>query len=280
MKNLFFLILLQALLACSSTSSHNYEQTQKASVTNISSNKGLTVTYIANEGVFLQKGNKKVLIDALHERYKPTYLYPNDQLRTQMEQGKAPFEGMNLVLVTHIHADHFGASSCARQLKYNPNTVLIGSSQIRDSLQKTTYYNQIKNQLKVATHTEQITINQIPVKILKIAHGWPSRHGWVKNFGYVVDMDGKKVLHIGDAQLSESVFKQLALQKENIDVAILPMWFNISVEGKQLVEKYIRPKHIIATHISVREEKLSIKRIKKYFPKAIAFTKSGQKSHF
>lgn len=280
MKNLFFLILLQALLACFPTSSHNYEQTQKASVTSTSSNQGLTITYIANEGVFLQKGNKKVLIDALHERYRPEYMYPSDHLRTQMEQGKAPFNDMDLVLVSHIHADHFGASTCARQLKNNPKTVLIGSSQIRDSLRKTVYFNQVKNQLKIATRTEQVTINQIPVKILKIAHGWPSRHGWVKNFGYVVDMDGQKVLHIGDARLFEPIFKELALQKENIEVAILPMWFNVSEEGKKLVEKYIRPKHIIASHISVGDEKQSSKRIKKYFPKAITFTKSGQKSHF
>lgn len=271
MKNL---LLFLCLWACASKQS----QTKQASSSKLPK---LKIRYIANMGVFLHSTNaqgesKKVLIDALHQKYRPTYLYPDAALTRQMTQGISPFDKVNLALVTHIHADHFGASVCARQLRQNPATQLVGSGQIRDSLQKTNLYPQIKNQIKVATKAESLTLNQVPIKILPIAHTWARRHGWVKNFGYIVDLYGKKVLHVGDAELSEDLFKALALHQERIDVAILPLWFVNSPQGKKLVKKYIRPKNIIATHISVGNEAQAFRQVKKYFPTAIVFTKSGE----
>ena len=279
MKNLTTSLLLLFLATCAPSSQTGQALQEVTLHSNLTSSK-LTITYIANEGVFLQKMNKKVLIDALHQKYRPFYLYPSPKLQLQMEQGQVPFNKVNLVLVSHLHGDHFGASTCARQLNNNPQTILIGSKQVRDSLQKTSLFSKVKLQIKVATQTKQITINQVQVKILKIAHVNKYRHGWVQNFGYLVDMDGQKVLHVGDAEVSENIFKPLQLSKENIEVAVLPMWFLVSAKGKQLVNQYIRPRHIIASHISVGDEKNATRQIKKYFPNAIAFTQSGQKATF
>ncbi|OJJ22883.1 hypothetical protein BKI52_00600 [marine bacterium AO1-C] len=279
MKNLSLLLLLFILAACGAPS-QTQEGLQKSALSSSFTSQKLQITYIANEGVFLQKNDKKVLIDALHEKYRPIYLYPSPKLRRQMEKGQAPFDGVNLVLVSHLHGDHFGASSCARQLKNNPKTILIGSGQVRDSLRKTSLFPQIKPQIKVATQTEQVIINQIPVKILKIAHVSKYRHGWVQNFGYVINLEGQKVLHIGDAEVSEEIFEALKLVEAGIDVAVLPVWFLISNKGKQLVNQYIRPRQVIASHISVGDEKSATRQVKKYFPKAIVFTQSGQQVSF
>ncbi|HAS47118.1 MAG TPA: hypothetical protein DCS93_41935 [Microscillaceae bacterium] len=279
MKNLIILLLLFIVMACA-TPSQTKQALQEANLNNTSASSTLTITYIANEGVFLQKKDKKVLIDALHEKYRPIYLYPSTKLRLKMEKGLFPFQGVDLVLVSHLHGDHFGASSCARQLKNNPQTTLIGSKQIRDSLQKTSLFSAIQPQIKVATQTEPITIHDIPVKILKIAHVNKYRYGWVQNFGYIVNLDGQKVLHIGDAEVSKEIFAPFQLPKENIEVAVLPIWFLVSSKGKQLVTQYIRPRHIIASHISVGDEKNATRRIKQYFPQAIVFTQSGQKATF
>lgn len=271
MKNLLLMI---CLWACAP----NQSQTQH---TQAKPSPRLKIRYIANEGVFLQATNaqgqsQKVLIDALHQKYRPTYLYPSAALTRQMIQGKAPFDKVNLVLVTHIHADHFGASACARQLSQNPRTQLVGSSQIRDSLQKNSLYSQIKNQIYVASKAETLTLNQIPLTILPIAHTWASRHGWVKNMGYIVTLNGKKILHVGDADVSEEVLKPLELHKQSIDVAILPLWFANSRKAQQLVKKYIAPRQVVVAHLPAGKEEAMAQAVKQYFPKAIICKKSGE----
>jgi L-ascorbate metabolism protein UlaG (beta-lactamase superfamily) len=236
-------------------------------------------------GVFLHSTNaqgqsQKVLIDALHQKYRPTYLYPNTTLTQQMTQGTPPFDKVNLTLVTHIHADHFGASVCARQLSQNPHTRLVGSSQIRDSLQKNKLYPKIKNQVYVATKAEKITLNQIPLTILPIAHTWASRHSWVKNMGYIVELHGKKILHLGDADVSEEIFKPLALHKRKIDIAILPLWFANSRKAQQLVRKYINPAHVIVTHVPTGEKDQAFEQVVKHFATAMVFGISGEELTF
>lgn len=245
----------------------------------------LKIRYIANMGVFLHSTNaqgqsQKVLIDALHQKYRPTYLYPDASLTQQMTQGSPPFDKVNLVLVSHVHADHFGASVCARQLSQNPSTRLVGSSQIRDSLQKNKLYPKIKHQVYVATNAEKITLNQIPLTILPIAHTWASRHSWVKNMGYIVELHGKKILHVGDANVSEEIFKQLALHKHKIDIAILPLWFANTIKAQRLVRKYINPEHVIITHIAVGNEEQAVQQVNRRFPTAIIFKESGEEWTF
>lgn len=275
MKNLLLFI---CLWACATDQPQN-KQT--------SSNKlpKFKIRYIANMGVFLHSTNaqgqsQKVLIDALHQKYHPTYLYPNATLTRQMTQGTPPFEKVNLVLVSHIHADHFGASVCASQLSQNPQTQLVGSTQIRDSLQKNRLYPKIKNQVYVATKAEKITLNQIPLTILPIAHTWASRHSWVKNMGYIVELHGKKILHVGDADVSEGMLKELALHQQKIDIAILPLWFTNSIKAQRLVRKYINPEHVIITHIPVGNEEQAVQQVNRRFPTAIIFKGSGEEWTF
>lgn len=275
MKNL---LLFLCLWACVPQQS----QTQQTQAHPLS---GLKIRYIANMGVFLHSTNaqgqsQKVLIDALHQKYRSTYLYPNATLTRQMAQGSPPFDKVNLMLVSHIHADHFGASVCAQQLSKNPHTRLVGSSQIRDSLQKNKLYSTVKNQVYVATKAEKITLNQIPLTILPIAHTWATRHSWVKNMGYIVELHGKKILHVGDADVSEEIFKPLALHKRKIDIAILPLWFANSRKAQQLVRKYINPAHVIVSHVPAGEKDQAFEQVVKHFPTAMVFGISGEELTF
>jgi hypothetical protein len=94
---------------------------------------GVNVTLTANEGVLLSAGDKKVLIDALFQEYEG---YPVAPARMQqaLARGQAPFDGVNLILVTHRHGDHFHPGPVAAHLRANRGATLVTSQQVIDSL--------------------------------------------------------------------------------------------------------------------------------------------------
>lgn len=47
---------------------------------------GVTITFLANEGVMLSSGRQKVLIDALFLRYGPGYARDQEQIEPQRSQ--------------------------------------------------------------------------------------------------------------------------------------------------------------------------------------------------
>ena len=56
---------------------------------------GVTITYLANEGVLLSSGSTQVLIDALFLRYGPEYAIPADSTQSALERARAPFDSVD-----------------------------------------------------------------------------------------------------------------------------------------------------------------------------------------
>jgi L-ascorbate metabolism protein UlaG (beta-lactamase superfamily) len=238
--------------------------------------KGLLVRYIANMGVLLSSGDRQVLIDAIHRRYKPAYLFPPPELLGDLESARPPFEGIELILVTHMHLDHFHPESVGLHLKNNPKGVLVSSAQVVGEFGKgVSDIEKIKAQLKEVTpewdKRIDLEVNGTKLSVLGLRHV-NQQHRSVQNLGYLVEIGGKKVLHVGDAELSAENFAPFQLEKEDIDVAILPQWFLDQQGGCETVRKLIGAKHLIATHISAGYTDEVSGRIKKDCAGADAFT--------
>jgi L-ascorbate metabolism protein UlaG (beta-lactamase superfamily) len=91
---------------------------------------GVSITFLANEGVLLSSGTKKVLIDALFLKYETGYAIPADSTRAALESARPPFDAVDLVLVTHRHGDHFHPAPVAAHLRANPRATLLTSRQV------------------------------------------------------------------------------------------------------------------------------------------------------
>ena len=85
---------------------------------------GVTVTFLANEGVLLSAGNRKVLIDALFQEYRPMYALPPDSTRRALQAARPPFDGVDLILATHHHGDHYQPAQVAAHMRANPRAVV------------------------------------------------------------------------------------------------------------------------------------------------------------
>lgn len=95
---------------------------------------GVSITFLANEGVMLSSGTRKVLIDALFLKYETGYAVPADSTRAALERARPPFDAVDLILVTHRHGDHFHPAPVAAHLRANARATLLTSRQVIDSL--------------------------------------------------------------------------------------------------------------------------------------------------
>lgn len=243
-----------------------------------------TIRYIANEGVLIRAGSKQILIDGLHREYQPAYAFPPPDLQKLLETAAKPYDKINLLLVSHVHLDHFHAESVGLHLKNNPNAVLASSEQIVAEVAKNfADYEKIKPQIKPVSHEWKKTVeyNQdgIKIKFLGLRHG-SERFKSIQNLGHLIEIGGKRLLHIGDADMTAENFSAFDLAKENIDIAFIPYWFLLSENGRRLVKEQFNPKQIIAVHISPNEAEEVSAKLKKDIPGLLTFTKILEEKSF
>jgi L-ascorbate metabolism protein UlaG (beta-lactamase superfamily) len=218
------------------------------------SQEGVTVTFLANEGVMLSSGTKKVLIDALFLKYETGYAVPADSTRSALDRARAPFDAVDLILVTHRHGDHFHPAPVAAHLRANPRATLLTSQQVIDSLRGRITAGEPLSPRIMARTTKPGTrrrevVNGIMVELLGLPHGgWRHRH--VEHLGYIVEIGGRRVLHVGDTDITADAFEPFRLDTARIDVALLPSWMVTSREGKQVIERWIRPRQVVAFHVA------------------------------
>jgi L-ascorbate metabolism protein UlaG (beta-lactamase superfamily) len=245
---------------------------------------GLEIQYIANEGVLISAGGKQVLIDGLHRQYGIHYAFLPPAQRDQIETAKAPFDKINLLLVSHQHLDHFHPESIGLHLQHNPNVRLISSQQVVDEVEKNfKAVEAIKARMTGATpplrERVAMKVAGIDFEILNLGHG-SERFRSIQNLGHLINLGGKKLLHIGDADATVATFEKFNLDEEGIDIAILPFWFLTEKDGQTVIREHIKPKHIIAVHISPIQVKNVTEQIKQAFPDAVAFTTMLEKRQY
>jgi L-ascorbate metabolism protein UlaG (beta-lactamase superfamily) len=205
-------------------------------------------------GVLLSSGDKQVLIDAIHRKYKPAYVFPPPELLGDLESARASYDSIELILVTHMHLDHFHPESVGLHLKNNSKSMIVSSAQVVGEIGKGFAESEkIKGQMREVTpewgKRIDLEVNGIKLSLLGLRHV-NAQHRSVQNIGYLVEIGGKKVLHVGDAELTVENFAPFGLEKEKIDVAILPQWFFEQGGGCEMVKKLIGAKTLISTHIS------------------------------
>jgi hypothetical protein len=66
----------------------------------------------------------------------------------------------------------------------------------------------------------------------------------------------------------------LRLDTDRIDVALLPAWVVTSREGRRVIERWIRPRQVIAFHVGDDETQRVAREVQAALPAAITFTRS------
>lgn len=243
--------------------------------TSVRAQDGVTVTFVANEGVMLAGGGKRVLIDALFSEYKD-FPIAADSTQERVAQARAPFDSIDLILVTHQHGDHFHPAPVVSHLAANPRATLVTSGQVIDSLRsRVSAGSGLSRRLAVRPTTggtfRRETVNGVQVDFLGVPHGGGARSRGLEHLGFIVELGGRRVLHLGDTGTEEEVYSILRLDTARVDIALVPAWMVTEPAGRRLIERWIRPKQVVAIHMGPGNSESSIQAV---LPGAAALSRS------
>ena len=96
----------------------------------MSQSREIVLSYKGNMGVLISFPTRSVLIDGLHEFYRPAYLPTPPAELQKIVSRKDPYANLKLALFTHYHKDHYNAMLASKFLDISKENVVIGSNQV------------------------------------------------------------------------------------------------------------------------------------------------------
>jgi len=238
----------------------------------------VSLTYLANMGVLVERGGVRVVVDGLHRGGLSEYAAVPAPLLQALEQARAPFTSLDLALTTHRHLDHFDAASVAARLAADTGVVYVAARETVDSLYARSTLPRPHPRVRAAVPPEQnetrLSFTGLELAVLDLPHNpTPSRR--VANVGFLMDLGGLRVLHVGDADPVSERFAPHRLSSRGVDVAIVPFWYLTGEDDA--VRTSIGARIWVATHIPPADTALVRRQVLARVPGAIVLTSPGER---
>jgi len=186
----------------------------------------IVVQYIANAGFLIEMDDLKLVIDGFFTQGFNRFETPDSITQKKLSQNMPPFQDLDLIMVTHKHADHFNDSLVYSHMTNNEKAILICPNQVdkimrNDSLQ----YAMVQNRIQIITPDTdsfiKTNIGGAQLIACRLWHG-KKQNKEIENVGYVLTLKDKTIFHSGDATIQDfNGINGLDLAKLEIDVALL-----------------------------------------------------------
>ena len=178
----------------------------------------------------------------IHEALKKIHWLGHDGFR--IDTGKTIYidpyqinhgEEADLILITHVHADHCSPADIAKIQK--PSSIIITEKDSSENLE---------GDIRIVAPGEEITIDDVKVEAVpayntnKSFH--PKANGWL---GFIVEFEGVRLYHSGD---SDFISEMNGL---SVDIALLPVSGTYVMTAEEAVEAALAldPQLAIPMHI-------------------------------
>ncbi|MDR7871343.1 MAG: metal-dependent hydrolase [Tissierellaceae bacterium] len=191
----------------------------------------MKLTNLGHSAFIVEEGSFKAIIDP--------FISGNSLSKIEPEEIK----GLTHVFITHGHGDHIGD---AIELAKDNDALVISNAEICGYL----------SSKGLKTHAMHIggrhKFDFGIVKLTPALHGSgiPTENGMVYGgnpCGFVIEVNNKKIYHAGDTGLTMDM---KLLEMENIDVALLPIGgnFTMDIDDAVIATEFIKPKFVIPMH--------------------------------
>ena len=237
----------------------------------------LAVTYLANMGVLLEVGNRRIVIDGFHHGELDGAPDVPRELLVPLESATGTMRGIEVALTTHRHLDHFAWRSVSARLAADPIIHYVAPSEVVDTLRAhgaIPVPNRVHGLTPPAGGRTKIDLGGIRVSALDLPHN-PTRSPRAQNVGYLIRLNGLTILHVGDADPVAERYIPHKLTAEKIDVAILPTWYLTG--SSTLVRDHIAPRQVIASHVWDGDTTKIRRDVLREWPNAIVLTRPGER---
>jgi len=215
--------------------------------------------YLGNEGVSVTLGDTKILFDAFYADSYGQYALVPEETRSALMEGRAPYDGVAALFVSHVHGDHFSPKPTLEYLRAQPDVVLYASGQVIDALKEAGAGDDLTLRLKAfdleAGDTAQsLEVGALSIDIVRIPHAGGAGQANIENLAFRVTLAGElTVLHMGDADPADSYFAphQAHWDAKPLDTAFPPYWFFGSGEGRAILKERLKPAKSIGIHVPI-----------------------------
>jgi len=232
------------------------------------------VTYVGNAGFLIEIDDTKILIDALFKGFAVDYILP-EEIQEKLTAAQAPFDDVDLVLVTHAHGDHIDPAMVTEHMKSNPRAIFASTKQLVDHMKDSTGRSIGFNPSKDSSDKKEI--NGISIEAFLLPHGPDSR---IINNGFLVSVNGITFFHTGDVDFDQFTFEEfrsLQLQERNIDLSFIQHFYLTSDSiSKQFVAKGIGGRFIVPIHYHFTTPAFDSTIVRQNYQKAIIFKEELQ----
>jgi L-ascorbate metabolism protein UlaG (beta-lactamase superfamily) len=231
------------------------------------------VTFVGNAGFLITIGDKKILIDGTFRGYKEVYEMPAD-IQEKIAKAQPPFDGIDVILATHAHGDHFNADLTRQYMKNNPNTIFASTAQLTATLKDfpdrvITFYPSIgKTDLK--------ELRGISIEAIYLPHGsYDANKTEILSYGYIVNLNGVKLFHTGDVDtqlFSFDEFRAYQIPEKNIDLAFIQHFYlTDNPSERKFVNEGIGSRFIIPNHYYYTTPPIDTEFVSSNYPDAVIF---------
>jgi len=248
-KRTLFSVIIICLVSICATVSYAHEDKHEGN--------GLSAIYLGNEGVLISTAVGKVLFDPFfHNDYGSYQLVP-ESIRKDIFDGNAPYDDIDVIIISHAHGDHFSAEDSLAYLQKHEKTKLLAPQQAISLVQALEGSDELASQLiavklSLGDQPKNNSLGAIEVESVRIPHaGWPSRKD-VSNLVHRVSFRGKlSVIHMGDADPNDIHFKPYKShwEKSKSSLAFPPYWFFTSKQGPMILSKRINTDKSVGVHV-------------------------------
>jgi L-ascorbate metabolism protein UlaG (beta-lactamase superfamily) len=217
----------------------------------------LEIRHVANMGVLVSQGERKVLFDAFGSQSYDTYRTPSEADLAAMIAGTGDFAGADLAVFSHRHGDHFDASDAADYLTARSGRVIAAPAQtlalIRAELERREAPGAwipvggdgIGFLCAASDCAAQAAGDAIAIGGRELFH-----MADIENLGVFLQIGDLKIMHLGDTQPRVADFS--VLDGIETDVLLFPYWFAEMAEGRAQLQNRFRDARQIALHIPER----------------------------
>lgn len=205
---------------------------------------GVRVTFVFNAGFLITAGDKRILIDAIYEGYPEGTLKP-------ILQSQPPFDGVDLILATHEHVDHFSPALVRRYMLANPNTVFASTQGAARQL--LALGGDLRGRviaIEIAKgESRQIEVSGIAVEAVCLPHGASG----LLNLGFVITIGDTALFHTGDVEtVGLDYLQSYGLPDKQLDIAFVPYFYFTEEAYYPLLLDGIRAGYLVPMHYGGR----------------------------
>ena len=213
----------------------------------------ITITQLANAGVIISDGKTRVMIDGMVVEPYSVYGGLPDDVAAMFRQASGPFADIDLALISHRDHEHNQPAYACEFAKKSSGTLFVSSSQVFGLMRercRALVTTSPRFRVIDVQYSEPQVIEQggARVTVFLLSHG-SNKAAAIQNYGYLVEIGGVTVLHIGDAAMAPADFQTAGLDLKKVDAALIPFLYFQPGPGAAVIREFLDARVKVAVHI-------------------------------